>query len=101
MSSLRDWYINLSVTRHSRAGLQVVPSLRDCRGLQGLHLKAAGYSGERIPAIQRRMVDAIQAIAGVASEGSVQYPPLEIPSSWQSLVYTDTTEDLSPSNAAA
>jgi predicted permease len=64
-------------------------------------LKAAGYSGERIPAMQRRMIEAIQAIPGVDSVGSVQYPPLEIPGSWQSPVYTDTTEDLSPSNAAA
>ena len=64
-------------------------------------LKAAGYTGERIPAMQRRMIDAIQAIPGVDSVGSVQYPPLEIPGTWQELVYTDTTEDLSPSNAAA
>ncbi len=64
-------------------------------------LKAAGYTGERIPAMQRRMIDAIQAIPGVDSVGSVQYPPLEIPGSWQQLVYTDTTADLSPSNAAA
>jgi predicted permease len=64
-------------------------------------LKAAGYTGEGVPAMQRRMIDAIQAIPGVDSVGSVQYPPLEIPGSWQSPVYTDTTEDLSPSNAAA
>jgi predicted permease len=64
-------------------------------------LKAAGYTGERIPAMQRRMIDAIQAIPGVDSVGSVQYPPLEIPGCWQSPVYTDTTGDLSPSNAAA
>jgi ABC-type antimicrobial peptide transport system permease subunit len=51
--------------------------------------------------MQRRMIDAIQAIPGVDSVGSVQYPPLEIPGSWQSLVYTDATENLSPSNAAA
>src|ERR1700722_19635468 len=64
-------------------------------------LTTAGYSGERVPAMQRRMIDAIQAIPGVDSVGSVQYPPLEIPGSWQSPVYTDATEDLSPSNAAA
>ena len=64
-------------------------------------LRAAGYTGERVPAMQRRMIDAVQAIPGVDYVGSVQYPPLEIPGSWQSLVYTDTTEDLSPSNAAA
>jgi len=64
-------------------------------------LTAAGYTGERIPSMQRRMIDAIQAIPGVDSVGSVNYPPLEPPGTWQSLVYTDTTEDLSPSNAAA
>ncbi len=64
-------------------------------------LKAAGYTGERILAMQRRMIEAIQAIPGVDSVGSVQYPPLEIPGSWQSPVYTDATEDLTPSNAAA
>src|ERR1700739_156071 len=64
-------------------------------------LKAAGYTGERIPAMQRRMIDAIQAIPGVDSVGSVQYPPLEPPGTWQGIFYTDVTEDLSPSNAAA
>jgi ABC-type antimicrobial peptide transport system permease subunit len=51
--------------------------------------------------MQRRMIDALQAIPGVDSVGSVQYPPLEPPGNWQGLVYTDTTTDLSPSNAAA
>ena len=64
-------------------------------------LTAAGYTGERIPAMQRRMIEALQAIPGVGSVGSVNYPPLEPPGTWQSPVYTDTTEDLSPSNAAA
>jgi predicted permease len=64
-------------------------------------LTAAGYTDERIPAMQRRMIDALQAIPGVDSVGSVNYPPLEPPGTWQSPVYTDTTEDLSPSNAAA
>ena len=64
-------------------------------------LTTAGYSGERVPAMQRRMIDAIQAIPGVDSVGSVNYPPLEPPGSWQGTVYTDTTTDLSPSNAAA
>src|SRR5271169_3013638 len=64
-------------------------------------LTTAGYSGERVPAMQRRMIDAIQAIPGVDSVGSVNYPPLEPPGSWQGIVYTDTTEDPSPSNAAA
>jgi predicted permease len=65
------------------------------------HLGLAGYTGEKIPAMQRRMIDALQAIPGVDSVGSVNYPPLEPPGTWQVLVYTDTTRDLSPSNAAA
>jgi predicted permease len=64
-------------------------------------LKTAGYSSDRAPAMQRRMIDALQAIPGVDSVGSVNYPPLEIAGPWQGLVYTDTTEDLNPSNAAA
>src|SRR6202167_3472521 len=64
-------------------------------------LKTAGYSGDSVPAMQRRMIDAVQAIPGVDSVGSVIYPQLEIPGSWKLLFYTDTTQDLSPSNAAA
>ena len=64
-------------------------------------LTTAGYSAEKVPAMQRRMIDALQAIPGVDSVGSVNYPPLEPPGTWQGLVYTDTTEDLNPSNAAA
>ena len=64
-------------------------------------LATAGYSGEKVPAMQRRLVDAIQAIPGVDSVGSVNWPPLELPGGWQGLVYKDTTADLSPLNAAA
>jgi len=64
-------------------------------------LKAAGYTGDRVAEAQRRMIDSIQAVPGVDFVGSVNYPPLEIPTTWKTLVYTDTSEDLSPSNAAA
>ena len=64
-------------------------------------LATAGYSGEKVPAMQRRMIDAIKAIPGVDSVGSVNWPPLELPGGWQGMVYKDTTTDLSPLNAAA
>jgi predicted permease len=64
-------------------------------------LKTAGYSGDSVPAMQRRMIDALRAIPGVDSVGSVNYPPLDIGGPWQGLVYTDKTQDLAPSNAAA
>jgi macrolide transport system ATP-binding/permease protein len=69
--------------------------------LVDIDLTAAGYTGERIPAMQRRMIDALQAIPGADSVGSVNWPPLELPGGWQGMVYTDTTTDLSPSKAAA
>jgi predicted permease len=69
--------------------------------LVDIDLTTAGYTGERVPAMQRRMIDALQAIPGVDSVGSVNWPPLELPGGWQGMVYTDTTTDLSPSNAAA
>ena len=69
--------------------------------LVDIDLTAAGYTGEKVPAMQRRMIDAIQANPGVDSVGSVNWPPLELPGGWQGMVYTDTTTDLSPSNAAA
>ena len=69
--------------------------------LVDIDLTSAGYTGERVPAMQRRMIDALQAIPGADSVGSVNWPPLEPPGGWQGIVYTDTTTDLNPSNAAA
>jgi predicted permease len=66
-----------------------------------IDLTSAGYSGDRVPVMQRRMIDALQTIPGVDSVGSVNWPPLELPGGWQGMVYTDATTDLRPSNAAA
>jgi hypothetical protein len=60
----------------------------------------AGYSGDRVPEMQRRMIDAITPIAGAKSVGLIDGLPLG--AGWNSLgVYTDQTTDLRPSNAAA
>jgi predicted permease len=69
--------------------------------LVDIDLATAGYSAEKVPAMQRRMIESLQAIPGVDSVGSVNWPPLELPGGWQGMVYTDTTTDLSPLNAAA
>jgi predicted permease len=63
-------------------------------------LNMAGYGGEKIPAMQKRMIDAMKAIPGVKSVGLVSAPPLdqEVESS---LVFADETTDLRPSQAAA
>ena len=63
-------------------------------------LGMAGYSGDKIPAMQKRMIGAMQAIPGVTSVGQVDTPPLHM--GWSILpVFTDQTTDLRPSNAAA
>jgi predicted permease len=63
-------------------------------------LSIAGYRGDRVPAMQRRMIEALETIPGVKSVGLVSWPPLG--GGWiNSNVFTDQTTDLSPRNAAA
>lgn len=61
----------------------------------------AGYNGDQIPVLQKRMIEAMETIPGVTSVGLVgQAPPLHM--GWSStIVFTDQTSDLKPSNAAA
>ncbi len=63
-------------------------------------LSMAGYSGDGVPIMQRRMIGALERVPGVESVGLVNYPPLTAALD-SSNVFTDKTTDLSPSNAAA
>jgi predicted permease len=63
-------------------------------------LGMAGYSADRIPAMQRRMIEALETIPGVKSVGFVSHVPLGGGSSTED-VFTDQTTDLRTSNAAA
>jgi predicted permease len=63
-------------------------------------LAMAGYKGDRVPPMQRRMVDAIKTIPGVQSVAFADQIPLG-DSQPDSIVFTDKTADLTPSNAAA
>ncbi len=63
-------------------------------------LQMAGYTGERIPQMQRRMLDAAAAIPGVTAVGYVSNLPLSL-SGGDSYVYTDSTTDFRPTNEAA
>ncbi len=63
-------------------------------------LGMAGYSGDKVPPMQRRMVDALQAIPGVESVGLADTVPLGEGQN-DSEVFTDSTSDLRSSNAAA
>jgi len=63
-------------------------------------LAMGGYSGEKVPAVQKRMIEALQAIPGVDSVGLIESPPLD--SGWNtSTIFTDQTTDLRPANAVA
>jgi predicted permease len=63
-------------------------------------LSMAGYSGDKVPPMQKRMIDALQAIPGVESVGLADTVPLGEGQNG-STVFTDNTSDLRPSNAAA
>jgi len=63
-------------------------------------LDMAGYRAEAVPAMQKRMMDAIGTIPGVTAVALISCPPLV--SCWHmSDVYRDETADLRPSNVAA
>jgi predicted permease len=63
-------------------------------------LSMAGYSGDTVPAMQRRMIDALQTIPGVKTVGFVSDIPLSGGGSTAD-VFTEQTTDLRTSNAAA
>jgi predicted permease len=65
-----------------------------------VNLNMAGYAGTRLPAMERRMLDALGAIPGVQSAGLVNRPPLDEGSDG-SAVYADSVTDLKPTNARA
>src|SRR5436309_2160007 len=64
-------------------------------------LNMAGYKTDSVPAMQKRMIDAMGSISGVTSVGLVNIPPLKAACCSQSNIFTDKTTDLRPSNAAA
>lgn len=63
-------------------------------------LSMAGYQGDRAPAMQKRMIDAIEGIPGVESAGFADTVPLG-DGSFDTNVFADTTTDLRPANSAA
>lgn len=68
--------------------------------LANTDLRMAGYEGDRVPQMQRRMLDAVASIPGVTSAGFVDNVPLGL-GSGDSYVYSDTTTDFRPTNYVA
>lgn len=62
-------------------------------------LNMAGYLGDKVPPMQKRMIDAVAAIPGVEAVGLADQVPLG-DTQPDSNVFTDNTSDLRPSNAA-
>jgi predicted permease len=64
-------------------------------------LQMAGYRGEAVPAMQKRMLEAMETIPGVTAVGLCDNAPLAIPDVPGGLVFKDETTDLRPGNSAA
>ncbi len=63
-------------------------------------LGMAGYSGDRVPAMQKRMMEALRTIPGVEAVGLSDAVPFGM-SLGVSMVFRDNTTDLRPANANA
>jgi predicted permease len=62
-------------------------------------LSMAGYRGDAIPAMEKRMIEQVQAIPGVKSVGALDRLPIYYGAN-SSTVFSDQTTDLRPANAA-
>jgi predicted permease len=64
-------------------------------------LHMAGYSGDKVPEMQRQMIDALETIPGVTSVGLINTMPLVSRGYSGSLIFADETADLRSQNAGA
>jgi predicted permease len=84
----------LASSLHSHFGFEPQRSM-----LVETDLSMAGYTGARMSAMQKRILDAVEAIPGVQSAGLTD--ALLLNDSNDASVFTDKTTDLRASNAAA
>jgi predicted permease len=80
---------------HSNLGFEPQNAL-----LVNTDLTMAGYHGDQVPVMQRRMLDAVANLPGVASVGSIDFVPLGL--GWnETAIYTNATTDFRQSNEIA
>jgi predicted permease len=85
----------LARSLHSNFGFEPQNAL-----LVNTDLTMAGFHGDQVTVMQRRMLDAITNLPGVSSVGSIDYLPLGL--GWnEDSVYASTTTDLRESNRIA
>jgi len=66
------------------------------------NLVMAGYSGEKVPVMQKRMIHALESIPGVQSVGLINgYPPLVYTAGSKVRIFKEQTSNLIPANAAS
>jgi len=63
-------------------------------------LQMAGYAGDRVPQMQRRVLDAAASIPGVTAVGYTSNLPLSL-GGGDTYIYADTATDFRPTNYAA
>ena len=65
-------------------------------------LTMAGYTGEQVPVMQKRMVEAMETIPGAEHVGLVNnYPPLVYGAGERSIIFRDDSSDLRQASVAA
>jgi predicted permease len=64
-------------------------------------LTMSGYHGDQIPALQRRMLDAVERIPGITAVGMVDKMPLGSEGGDRAIIFSDTTTELTSANASA
>jgi len=64
-------------------------------------LRMAGYNGDKLAEMQKRMLDAVKSTPGVESAALANWLPLISGALEQSNVFSDATANFRPSNAAA
>ena len=83
---LRSMHTRLGIDPHNTLLVETDPHM-------------AGYPPSQVPALQRRMIDTLQTLPGVARAALVSSPPLHM--GWDDVdIYSDQTRDLRPANAA-
>jgi predicted permease len=70
--------------------------------LVSTNLTTAGYSADKVPTMQKRLIAAMETIPGAERVGLVNdYPPLVYGAGSRASVFKEETKDLRPSNVAA
>jgi predicted permease len=83
----------LSRSLHARLGFEPRHAM-----LMETGLVMAGYRGDKLIAMQKRMIEVTQAIPGVTQAGLVDSPPMHM--GWGiSYVYSEKTTDVRPANS--